>query len=182
MKSDETESTQHPLASRRAILVVGYGNTLRGDDAAGPRAAEAVARWGLPGVVVKIVHQLTPELAEDLASASLAIFIDARLADRADAVEVRPIEPLDSGLGAALGHVTDPRRLLALTRSIYETCASSWLYTVPAVDFSVAERLSPATERGVQEVLRRLAVQLGGPSPGGSVALRVPFERDAERS
>jgi len=31
-------------------LIIGYGNTLRGDDGAGPRVAEAVAGWGLPNV------------------------------------------------------------------------------------------------------------------------------------
>jgi Ni,Fe-hydrogenase maturation factor len=29
--------------SERSVLVIGYGNELRGDDAAGPRVARAVA-------------------------------------------------------------------------------------------------------------------------------------------
>jgi Ni,Fe-hydrogenase maturation factor len=60
--------------------VIGYGNTLRTDDGVGPYVATAVASWGLPGVVSVGVHQLTPELSELLASAELAVFVDARLA------------------------------------------------------------------------------------------------------
>ena len=60
-------------------LVIGYGNELRGDDAAGPRVAAAVEQWQLPGVRVLILHQLTPELADPIASSGLVIFVDAAL-------------------------------------------------------------------------------------------------------
>jgi hydrogenase maturation protease len=46
------------------VLVLGYGNTLRRDDAVGPLAAEAVAGWGRPGVLALALPQLLPELAE----------------------------------------------------------------------------------------------------------------------
>lgn len=184
MKSEGDESTYHPATPSGGVLVVGYGNTLRGDDAAGPRAASTVASWKLPGVIVKAVHQLTPELAESLASVSLAVFIDARVAVEGGGVEEKPIEPLDSGPGTALGHVTDPRHLLALTLTAYGTCARSLIYTVPAADFSLGEGLSPVAERGVEEVLRRLASRLGGPSPRGSTlfASRTHSERVLDRS
>ena len=180
MKSVGDESNYHPAAPRGTVLVIGYGNTLRSDDAAGPRAASAVASWKLPGVIVKPVHQLTPELAEFLAVVSLAIFIDARIAAEGEQVEVRPIEPLDPGLSTSLGHVTAPRQLLALTLTVYGTCARSLMYTVPAADLSIGEGLSPIAERGVGEVLRRLASRLGGPSPRGS-ALDVASHTDSER-
>jgi len=46
------------------VLVIGYGNTLRGDDGLGQRAAEALAQRALPdGVEVLSCHQLTIELA-----------------------------------------------------------------------------------------------------------------------
>ena len=60
-------------------LVIGYGNELRGDDAAGPRVAAAVEQWQIPDVRVLIRHQLTPELADPIASSGLVIFVDAAL-------------------------------------------------------------------------------------------------------
>src|SRR5947208_15429626 len=88
-----------------SILVVGYGNELRGDDAAGPRIAREVAAWGLPQVRTLAAHQLTPELAAELAHADAAIFVDAYLTDAAAAnVYLRPIASCNrSQLGAHLG-------------------------------------------------------------------------------
>ena len=42
-------NNSHP-ADSRDFLVIGYGNTLRGDDGVGPRVAEAIEKLNLPGV------------------------------------------------------------------------------------------------------------------------------------
>ena len=136
------------------MIVIGYGNTLRSDDGAGPRVAMAVASKELPGLTAVAVHQLTPELAEPLAAAELAIFVDARSAERDQAVEVRPLEPEDSG--RSTGHTSDPRMLLALTRAIYGRSPRSWLVTVPGVELSLGEGLSATAERGVEDALKRI--------------------------
>src|SRR5512138_3332741 len=57
-------------------LVLGYGNTLRGDDGVGWRVAEAFARIA-PDVEVRAVHQLSPELAEVASHYDAAVFVDA---------------------------------------------------------------------------------------------------------
>ena len=59
------------------LLVIGYGNTLRGDDGVGPRAAEAIATLALPGVRALVCPLLTPELAEAVSQAGVVIFVDA---------------------------------------------------------------------------------------------------------
>src|SRR5690348_5980583 len=93
-------------------LVIGYGNTLRSDDGAGPRAAAEVGAWGVPGLRAWAVHQLTPELASPIASARLVVFVDARLVGpegpRVDATTIAP----GSAPGLGLGHLGDPRGLL----------------------------------------------------------------------
>ncbi|MCU0764787.1 MAG: hypothetical protein MUF32_01875, partial [Burkholderiaceae bacterium] len=62
-----------PPAAR--TLVIGYGSPIRGDDAVGPLAAEALSARPLPpGVTVLARHVLTAELAEDLAAAERVIF------------------------------------------------------------------------------------------------------------
>ena len=60
------------------VLIIGYGNPLRGDDGVGWRVAEAVAA-ALPDGAAEVltVHQLTPELAELMSRADRVIFIDA---------------------------------------------------------------------------------------------------------
>jgi len=58
-------------------LLIGYGNTLRSDDGAGQKIANIVSEWNLPQWRSLSVHQLTPELALDIAQADLVIFVDA---------------------------------------------------------------------------------------------------------
>ena len=62
----------------RQALVIGYGNTLRGDDAVGQVVARALAgEAAIEGVEVIACHQLMPELAECIDAADLVVFIDA---------------------------------------------------------------------------------------------------------
>jgi hydrogenase maturation protease len=146
--------TQHS----KLTLVIGYGNDLRGDDAVGPLAATAVAAWDMPDVQGIAVHQLMPELAEALATADLAIFVDAcapvPLAGEAF-VSVHPIEPVT--VDSAIGHTGDPRALLALTTALYGRCPAAWSITVPARNFAFGAELSPDAERGLAAALQQIA-------------------------
>jgi hydrogenase maturation protease len=60
------------------VLIIGFGNPLRGDDGFGWHAAQRLCeRLGSPDVQVIACHQLTPELAEDIGAAERVLFIDA---------------------------------------------------------------------------------------------------------
>lgn len=144
-----------PLSSGRPILVVGYGNTLRSDDAVGFLVAQAVASWSRAGVNSVAVNQLTPELAQPLSESSVAIFVDSRCDLPSDGVLVHPLEPVRPALG--IGHTSDPRFLLALSRAVYGGCPRAWLLTVPAADFAIGQSLSPVAQRGLQAALDLLA-------------------------
>lgn len=122
------------------VLVIGYGNTLRGDDGIGPAVAAEVGRLGLPGVRVQIVHQLTPELSADLAEAAAAVFVDAGV----DPEPVRAVR-LDAGSTAGpLFHAADPQGLLTLAREVYGKAPDAWLVTAAGADFGYHDGLSPA--------------------------------------
>jgi hydrogenase maturation protease len=151
---------RQPAAARGPILVIGYGNTLRADDGVGPRVVMAVASRELPGLTAFAVQQLTPELAEPLAAAELAIFVDARRAGEEAPVEILPLEA--SASRGISGHVSDPRSLLALARASYGRSPRSWLVTVPAADLSIGEGFSPTAERGAEEALKRIAALIEG--------------------
>ncbi|MEP7293735.1 MAG: hydrogenase maturation protease, partial [Chloroflexota bacterium] len=65
------------------ILIIGYGNPLRSDDAIGQRIAEMMEkRLKLEAVQVITAYQLTPELVEPIRDAQLVVFIDARVGQR----------------------------------------------------------------------------------------------------
>jgi hydrogenase maturation protease len=77
-------------------LVIGYGNRLRGDDAVGWVVADSLANDPrMNDVDVVAVHQLTPDLADEVAGASRVVFIDALLDPdvRPGIVAVAALEP-----------------------------------------------------------------------------------------
>ena len=132
------------------LLVVGFGNELRGDDGAGPHIAREVARWGKPGVAALALHQMVPELADRLADVEEVIFVDASVAvDRLTCEQVKPGGP-------TIGHFACPGGLLALTRLVHGRAPSAWLIQIPAKTFDLGDRLSPETERAMAEAIRRI--------------------------
>jgi hydrogenase maturation protease len=150
-----------------ADLILGYGNDLRGDDGAGPCVAEAVRAWCLPGVMALALHQLAPELAVALAAARRAVFVDASVGPET-AVLLTPIAPLADPAG--IGHTSDPRRLLALTQTLFGRCPEAWHLRVPALRFDFGEALSPLAARGVREALVLLTRLLEPPQHGDAPA------------
>lgn len=141
------------------ILVIGYGNTLRGDDGFGPLAASLVEIRKPPGVEVMIVHQLGPEHALDVRAADVVVFLDAAAAGqpgRLDAarVELRDLSPTP--------HRLDPGSLLALTRAVYAKAPAAVLVTVGGAAFAHGEVVSADVKRAAEktaEVIVRLAEQ-----------------------
>src|SRR5579862_7741310 len=100
------------------LLILGYGNRLRGDDAIGPLAAERLQ--GLladPGIEIRALHQLTPELMELISRATRVIFIDAALGPTPGEITERAVEP-DPAPRPFTHHAT-PELLLAGARSLY---------------------------------------------------------------
>lgn len=146
---------RHEARANGGFLVIGYGNVLRSDDGAGLRVAEAIGRWARPDVHSLAVHQLTPELAVRLAVAEFAVFVDARVAAEGDDVITAAIEP-DASMGIR-GHHGDPRSLLALARWLHGRSPCSWLLTIPGVEFSIGEDLSPTAARGIAVAVDRIA-------------------------
>lgn len=145
------------MVQQTQCLVIGYGNTLRSDDGAGQHIAETIATWNLDQVQVLSVHQLTPELAEPLATVHTAIFVDVYAANVSDtAVQVIELLPSRSPTVATLGHTADPRSLLVLTQQLYSTAPLSWWVLVPAINFEFGEALSPVAQQGIEAALEQI--------------------------
>jgi hydrogenase maturation protease len=139
-------------------LVVGYGNVLRGDDAAGPCVAEALAERRLPGVHAIAVQQLTPELAALIAEAETVIFVDAHAAEPDGDVTLVALDA--GGEAEPFAHSADPRSLLALAKALYGVCPQAFLVMIPGVQFAIGDRISPVTEVGILDAMRMLEVRL----------------------
>ncbi len=152
-----------------SIVIIGFGNTLRGDDALGPIAAERLeALVGDDGVEVFVRQTLTPELAGSLANASYALFIDASKVGEAGVVQERELAP-DPNSDVSLVHFLDPVALLTWTQQIYGRVPEATLLTVLAENLDFGERLSPGLEAVLPEVVARGAALVKARRGGGAI-------------
>lgn len=141
------------MKTRQHLLVIGYGNTLRGDDGVGPRVAEAVGNLCLSSVWTLICQQLSPEHAEPVSQARAVVFVDAAVG-APDWVQFRKLEPNDSP--QLMAHAADPRTMLALARDVFGHAPEAWWLTIPAVKFGFGEEFSPETEAGFHEAVHQI--------------------------
>lgn len=149
----------------RRSLVVGYGNPLRGDDGFGWHAAVALAadpRLADTDVVIR--HQLTPELAEDVATARVAVLIDACLGDTPGCVSIREVAP---AAGPSWSHQLRPEDVVGLAQALFGTVPPVFLVTVTGAHFGYGSTLSREVSACVPRVLRTveaaLSVELSAP-------------------
>ena len=139
------------------VLVVGYGNPLRGDDGIGWHAARRLADDPrLAGARVLACHQLAPELAEDVSQASLVVLVDASV-DGAPGVGRSPLHPAPAGLAAVLVPSPGPRRPRRPRPRPVRPRAPIVLISVAGAAFADGDRLSPALQRVLPEVVDRVA-------------------------
>lgn len=147
-------SQDHQKTHLCPIVVIGYGNTLRGDDGAGQQVANLVQQWDLPQVRSYPVHQLTPELAAEIATAQMAIFVDAY--SESSTVQVHPLTDEVVETTNRLGHTSNPRSLLNLAKTLYGAAPAAWWVLIPAINFDFGEQFSPTTEAGIAVALEKI--------------------------
>ncbi|HLK47023.1 MAG TPA: hydrogenase maturation protease [Bryobacteraceae bacterium] len=127
------------------LLIIGYGNSLRGDDDAGPAVARELRRRGFAAIET---HQLTPELAETLSIASLALFVDANAIREPGRIWVGAVPEADQPV---FEHHPSPAVLLRLAREVYGRAPEALLVAIGAASYEIGAGLS----RPVQHAIRR---------------------------
>ena len=141
------------------ILIIGYGNTLREDDGAGPRLAEIVGgccrQKGLPARVLKM-HQLVPELAADIARPEIdaVVFTDTRAALSNNSPDEICIDRVNvDAANHSLGHHLGPATLLVYAQALFGYAPPGWLATVPGINFDHGEALSSVALQALDSAL-----------------------------
>ena len=138
-------------------LIIGYGNPLRSDDGAGQLFAGIVESWNHPEIIVRAVHQLLPELAEDLSRVKRTVFVDACADTSLRVPRLTEIQPENGEKYTA--HTGDPRAMLALSMALYGSFPRAWLLELPAQNFEFGEVMSKVATDGITaglNILNRL--------------------------
>jgi hydrogenase maturation protease len=147
------------------VLVVGYGNSLRGDDGVGWHVAGLLAADPrLAGAEVLVRHQLTPELAADVARVSLVVLVDASAGGAPGSILMRLVRPRPPA-PATWSHQLDPESLVGLAEALYGGAPPVVLVGVAAGSFDGGDRLSAALERVLPDVVEVVAEVVSGAGP-----------------
>lgn len=153
------------------VVVVGVGNDLRGDDAAGRWVADRLAAAGHgDDVLVVSQHQLTPELVTELAPCRYVVFVDAAVGIAE--VTVAGLAPASEA--GAISHHASPADLLALCRTLYGVAPQADVVLVPAERFDVGEELSPTARAGVEAAVELVSSLLADRTTPGRAARGGP--------
>ncbi|SRR5579883_312044 len=133
-------------------IVIGYGSPLRSDDRFGLCVADALRdRLQDESVQVLAVHQLLPELAENLSRSAGAVFIDATIDLPPGVIKCVTVSSSDSTAGQSLTHQVTPESLLQKASSLYGRSPAAWLFSIGGETFEIGESLSPMISNMVQK-------------------------------
>ncbi len=178
------------------MLVVGYGNPLRGDDGVGQEVALMLeAELADTGASTVLAHQLLPELALDASRSRLVIFIDAAAGESAGSLSVRPLSaggwpradpPADLSASAAragsaagaFSHQLGAADVLALARRLYGGYPVALLVSIGAASLEPGAGLSAAVRCAIPHAARAVLAAIDAaplmsrgpqpaPGPGG---------------
>ncbi len=131
-------------------LVIGYGNDLRSDDGAGRAVADRISELELPGVGVRSVMQLTPELALEIATVDTVVFVDASVDVAKTTAEPVSASPIDA---SAMTHYNTPATLLGMTATVGPVPSTAVAISIPVTDIGLGMELTPMTEIGVEQAI-----------------------------
>lgn len=133
------------------ILVFGWGNPSRGDDALGPLFVDRLAELALPGVECITDFQLQVEHALDLQDRRCALFVDASV-DVAAPFAVSVIGPLQDA--SFTSHAMSPQSVLQVYSDLNDAPPPpSWLLAIRGERFELGEPLSGNAARNIEAAL-----------------------------
>lgn len=133
------------------ILVFGWGNPSRGDDALGPLFVERIQALNLPGVECLTDFQLQVEHALDLRGRRRVLFVDASV-NAAAPFELTRLSPARDKTFSS--HAMSPAAVLQTYLDVEgEEPPESWLLAIRGEAFELGEGLSFASTRYLEQAL-----------------------------
>ncbi|MCK9621957.1 MAG: hydrogenase maturation protease [Methylobacter sp.] len=129
----------------KPVLLFGYGNLSRGDDALGPMLLEYVeSHGGLDAIEILSDFQLQIEHALDLENRRLVLFVDASVAC-ANAFDFTMLEPIRDK--SYTTHAMSPAAVLDVYQSVKkQTPPPCFLLSIKAEKFELGDGLSANAE------------------------------------
>jgi hydrogenase maturation protease len=135
-------------------VIIGYGNTLRGEDGFGVEVISLLQKQDLKDTKLISAYQLTPELCLDLLDASKIIFIDACYGKNHYAQACDITESQDTNLS----HHISPKIIISMLKNLYDVDIEYEIYSMITDEFDcIKDRNS--YEKCVREVVKALSAK-----------------------
>lgn len=157
------------------ILIIGYGNPLRGDDGFGWHLARRLEEQaGECDVQVMSAHQLTPEMAEPVSRARYVIFADANADPNAEELTLKKLWADPAG-AATFSHNLSPETLLQMASTLYGSAPhAAFLLTARAHEMGYSGELSPQMAVELDRAVKRVLELCEFLDPQGAEHVFVP--------
>ena len=157
--------------SRGAAVLIGVGNELRGDDAAGLLVARRLRERAAKQAVVLACQADPAELLTAWTGADLAIVVDTVVSGAAPGTIQRfdvSAAPLPAKLIGFSTHGLGLAEAIELARALDRLPSRTIVYGIEGSSFSAGAPLDPAVERAIDETLTRVMAELAVASPTGA--------------
>lgn len=143
------------------VLVLGYGNPSRGDDAVAPLLIDYLSAQNYPDTDLLTDFQLQIEHLLDIQYRSIILFIDASIS----AFPVPQLIELEADSFSNFStHAMSPQQLLAAYKRVYGCSpAPSFLLAIHATKFELGADLSAETQMQYNQACRLLRQMLENP-------------------
>ncbi len=160
MTNCEIDMTKKP---RNDILVVGVGNSLRGDDGVGLYLVRRLGEWFGGRLNCMEANDADILFAEQIAGYDELLVIDAMVLENGESFSVIKLEPTDTYVPSGfVSHIFEWGAVLALARDIYGKSPKASVLGVSTSNFEFSEALSPACETHADKAFQFLVRYCSG--------------------
>jgi len=145
------------------ILLFGYGNPGRGDDALGPELISRIAQLRLEDVECQNDMQLQVEHVTDLAGCDQVLFVDADMscAEPYDFSEISAVKD-----GSYTSHAMSPSALLHAYRRVYgKDAPPAFLLRIRGYEFELGDPLSDKATANLEAATKLVVEFCSAASP-----------------
>ncbi len=137
------------------IIVIGFGNTLRGDDGIARLVLRELEKrldksidqtTGSSRIRLVLKHQIDIIDAEVVSESDVVIFVDAHVSERLNDIDIREITGRETTT-VNVTHISSPEELIVAAKEIYGTTPRAFVCAVRGYDFEFGEQITEPAQR-----------------------------------
>lgn len=138
-------------------LVIGYGNSLMGDDGFGLKVVKKLQkRVKNKNVKFLLLYQLTPELSLNIKDFNEIIFVDASYGLPEFAIAC----PIFDETHSSITHYLNPKTLIKMTKELFNVELNFYVYSVLCSEFKMQENLSKQMSKPLKNIVNWIEFEL----------------------